>query len=430
MRRPAAPKSHPTGALGAEVFLMFMGIFKSLLGLAGTLACALAFAQAAGPSQSSGPKQDEIPPAATAPGAGGIQSQNILDVKPEVKPDASSDPKYLQQSNAERNRVQPGNNAPMYRDVARGVEGFTNYPKDQYPEMGVLIQPPIAYPGTKVVTAGEAWRQVRNNYIVPYGGALLIIVTLALAIFYFTRGTIGHNDAVGGGGVLIERFTPFERAAHWTNAIAFCVLAISGIVMAFGRYFLLPVMGKQLFGPLTYLLKTLHNFFGPLFTVSLIVVAITFFKDEFPRRGDLNWLLKLGGVFSKEGSEPPTHRFNAGEKVVYWLGVIVLGFFIVSSGLSLDKLLPLDYTRQIMQWSHMFHATAAVFMIVLIGFHIYLGTVGVRGAYTAMRHGYVDEAWAQEHHGYWYDDLREGKIPVQRSRQGMPAETAETARPA
>jgi formate dehydrogenase subunit gamma len=83
-----------------------------------------------------------------------------------------------------------------------------------------------------------------------------------------------------------------------------------------------------------------------------------------------------------------------------------------------------------MQWSHMFHATAAVFMICLIGFHIYLGTVGVKGAYTAMRHGYVDEAWAEEHHGYWYEDIREGKIPVQRSRQAGPVETAETARPA
>jgi formate dehydrogenase subunit gamma len=411
---------------------MTMRIAKSLVGLFASLACAFAMAQAVGPSQSSGPKHDEPPPAGAVPGTGGIQSQNILDVKPEVKPDASSDPKYMQQSNGERNRVQPGNNAPMYRDIARGVEGWTSYPRDQYPEMGVLIQPPVAYPGTKYVTAGEAWRQVRNNYIIPYGGALVIITLVALGIFYFTRGTIGHHPAVGAGGALIERFTPFERAAHWTNAIAFSVLAISGIVMAFGRYFMLPVMGKQLFGPLTYLLKTLHNFFGPLFAVSLVIVALTFIKDNFPRRGDLGWLLKAGGMFDKNSpGEPPTHRFNTGEKFIFWAGVIVLGFFVVSSGLSLDKLLPLDYTRQIMQYSHMFHSVAAVLMMCLFAGHIYLGTVGVRGAYTAMRHGYVDEAWAQEHHGYWYEDLREGKIPAQRSRPaGMPAETVETARPA
>src|SRR5438270_4271202 len=408
-----------------------MRVAKPIALLSLSLACAFAFAQAVGPSQSSGPKHDEPPPAAT-PGMGGIQGQNILEVKPEVKPDASSDPNYLKQSNAERNRVQPGNNAPMYRDVQRGLEGFTNYPKDKYPEMGVLIQPPVRYPGSGYVTAGEAWREVRNNWIVPYGGSLIVIWALALAIFHFTRGRIGHHDAVGGGGMRIERFTPFERAAHWANAIAFSVLAISGIVMAFGRFFMLPVLGRTLYGPLTYLLKNLHNFFGPLFTVSLIIVIITFVKDEFPRRGDMNWLVKLGGVFNKEGGEPPSYRFNAGEKVVFWIGAVVLGFFIVISGLSLDKLLPgIDYTRQTMQWSHMFHATAAVLMICLLGFHAYLGTAGVRGAYTAMRHGYVDEAWAQEHHGYWYEDIKSGKIPAQRSQPiGVAPDAGETARPA
>src|SRR3569832_827306 len=170
-----------------------MRFAKPLVALIGSLACAFAFAQAVGPSQSSGPKQDEVPGQQASPGTGGIQGQNIFEVKPEVKPDASSDPKYMQQSNGERNRVQPGNNAPMSRDIQRGVEGFTNYPKDQYPEMGVLIQPPVAYPGTKYVTAGEAWRQVRNNYIVPYGGALFLIVMGAIAIFYFARGALGHH---------------------------------------------------------------------------------------------------------------------------------------------------------------------------------------------------------------------------------------------
>jgi formate dehydrogenase subunit gamma len=375
---------------------------KAFTALSLSLACAFAFAQA------SAPKHDE-----PAPTLGGIQSQNIL----EVKPDASSDPNYMKQSNGERNRVQPGNNAPMYRDIQRGAEGFTNYPKDKYPEMGVLIQPPVKYPGSGYVTAGEAWREVRNNWIVPYGGSLILIWGLALRIFYFTRGRIGHHDAVGGGGELIERFTPFERAAHWTNATAFSVLAISGMVMAFGRFFMLPVLGRQLYGPLTYLLKTLHNFFGPLFTVSIIIVIITFIKDEFPRRGDLTWLVKAGNVFKKDAEEPPSHRFNAGEKVVFWVGVIVLGFFVVSSGLSMDKLLPgIDYTRQTMQWSHMFHASAAVLFICVLGFHAYLGTAGVRGAYTAMRNGYVDEAWAHEHHGYWLEDVRSGKIPAQRSQ--------------
>ena len=52
--------------------------------------------------------------------------------------------------------------------------------------------------------------------------------------------------------------------------------------------------------------------------------------------------------------------------------------------------------------------------------HIYLGTIGMRGAYKAMRTGYVDEAWAKEHHEWWYDDVKSGKIPAQRSAQTTP----------
>ncbi|GAB2584362.1 formate dehydrogenase subunit gamma [Ramlibacter solisilvae] len=376
------------------------------------------------------PKQDEVPSAPATPAApGGIQSQNIFDVKPEVKPDASSDPKYLEQGNAERNKVQPGNNSPMWRGVEKGIEGFTSYPRDKYPEAGVLIQAPVQYPGSRFVSAGEAWRQVRNNWLLPYGGALVIIFAVALAIFYFARGPIGHQDAVGGGGRRIERFTPFERAAHWTNAIAFCVLAISGLVMAFGRFFLVPVLGLQLNGWLTYALKNLHNFFGPLFAVSLVVVIITFIKDELPRRGDLGWLLKVSGVFRRSWQEPPTHRFNAGEKVVFWLGVVLLGVVVVASGLVLDKLVPsIEYLRGTMQTAHMIHLAAAVLMICLTGFHIYLGTVGMRGAYAAMRHGYVDEAWAREHHAYWAEDIAAGKIPAERSQQ--PVIPSDQARPA
>jgi len=370
---------------------------------------------------------DPVPPGQAAPG--GIQGQNIFDVKPEVKRDASSEPGYMEQNNAQRNRVQPGNNAPMWRGVQGGMEGYSSLPKSQAPEAGILIQGPVQYPGTRFVSAGEAWREVRNKWIVPYGGALLLIALVALAIFYFTRGPLGHQPAVGGGGRRIERFTPFERAAHWTNAIAFVILAISGIIMAFGKFFLLPIIGQTLFGYLTYILKNLHNFAGPLFAVSLVIIIVTFLKDELPRRGDLGWLLKGGGVFSKSGEEPPTHRFNAGEKIVFWLAVVVLGLIVVVSGLVLDHLIPnIVYLRETMQTAHMVHAVAAVLMMALLALHIYLGTVGMRGAYRAMREGYVDEAWAAEHHGYWYQDIKAGKIPAQRSKAPTVVDDTRTVR--
>ena len=127
--------------------------------------------------------------------------------------------------------------------------------------------------------------------------------------------------------------------------------------MAFGKFFLLPVIGSTLFGWLSYALKTAHNFAGPLFAVSLVIVFFTFLRDNFWRRADTEWMKKGGGLL--KGHEPASHRFNAGEKLIFWFGVLLLGSIVVASGLVLDKLIPgLGETREQMQIAHMVHAVA------------------------------------------------------------------------
>jgi formate dehydrogenase subunit gamma len=362
-----------------------------------TLVCALVFAAPVAFAQTA-------PPAASA---AKTTPADDLAIPAESKPN---------ETNAERSKSQPGNNAPFWRGVKEsGMQpGFTTLPGV---EKGVLIQSFVQYPGSTYTTAGEAWRQVRNKVIIPYGGALLGIMLLAIAIFYWRRGSLGGHTP--DTGRKIERFTPFERAAHWTNAITFSVLAISGIVMAFGKYTLLPVIGPSLFGWLTYALKTAHNFAGPVFAVSLVVVIATFIKDNFPQRGDVDWVRKGGGMFG--GGEVPSYRFNAGEKGLFWVGVFALGLVVMVSGLFLDHLVPgFAFTRGEMQIAHMVHAAAAVLMMTAFLGHIYMGTLGMKGAFTAMRTGYVDEAWAREHHAYWAEDIRAGKVPAQRSAQTTP----------
>ena len=344
----------------------------------------------------------------TKAAAPGVQSANIFS----IAPDANTDPKYADQNNGERGKIQPGNNAPMWRQVGAGVTGYSSLPASQAPEAGNLIQPFVQYPGSKLTNAGEAWRQVRNNWIIPYGGSLLLIAALAIALFYYGKGTMTLHGTETGRK--IERFTPLERSAHWTNAIAFVLLAVSGVVMAFGKFFIQPIIGNALFGWLTYVLKNVHNFAGPLFAVSLIIVFVTFLKDNFPSKEDITWLLKGGGMLS--GQEVPSHRFNAGEKVVFWFGVLGLGLIVVASGLVLDKLIPgLIYERSTMQIANMIHGVATILMMAMFMGHIYMGTIGMQGAYSAMRDGYVDETWAKEHHELWYNDIKAGKIPAHRS---------------
>ncbi|HRD95809.1 MAG TPA: formate dehydrogenase subunit gamma [Rubrivivax sp.] len=325
----------------------------------------------------------------------------------------------VDENNAQRAKSQPGNNAPMWRAVREsGTQpGVSNLPGA---EKGVLIQPFVQYPGSKYTTAGEAWRQVRQNWILPYGGALLLITLATIALTYWVKGPFGSQPK--DTGRKIERFTPYERVIHWAAAISFSVLAISGIVIAFGKYFMLPVLGGTLFGWLTYLLKTAHNFVGPLFAVSLVLFSIKYLADNLPRAGDLNWLSKHGGMFS--GEHVPSHRFNAGEKIMYWAGGVGLGLLVVASGLVLDGLVPgFGQTRGEMQISHIVHAVASVLMMAMFAGHIYMATLGVPGAMDAMRTGYVDESWAKEHHEWWYDDVKSGKILAVRSGAKPPAVT-------
>ena len=373
---------------------MTASIRHLLAALALCVATGSALAQSAAPAAT--PAADKGPPAGfVAPAA--------------PKPD---------ENNAERMRSQPGNNAPMWRAVRdSGLQpGTSSLPGA---EQGVLIQPFVQYPGSRLTNAGEAWRQVRNQWLLPYGGSLLLIVVLALGLFYWRKGALGHDHP--DAGLIIERFTPLERAAHWTNAIAFVTLAISGIVMAFGKFFLLPVIGGTLFGALTYALKTAHNFVGPLFAVSLVIVLVTFVKDNIATLWDFKWLMSGGGLFASQ--QVPSHRFNPAEKGMFWWGICVPGIVVVGSGLVLDKLLPgLDYLRGDMQVAHMIHAVASILMMVFLLGHIYMGTIGTRGAYKAMRTGYVNEGWAREHHALWLDDVKAGKIPAQRS---TPAGTAQ-----
>lgn len=345
--------------------------------------------------------------------AGTIKAQNIFD----VKPDASTDSGYATQTNAERTKVQPGNNAPVWRQVGSGVTGYSSLPITQAPEAGNLIQPFVQYPGSRMTNAGEAWRQTRNNWLIPYGGALIVISFLALVIMFFTKGPLGHDYPASSAK--IERFTAFERAAHWANAFAFIALAVSGLMIAFGKFIVLPVIGPTLFGWLAFLLKNVHNFIGPLFAVSLLIVIITFVKDNVANAADLNWLLKAGGMLGDR--QVPSHRFNAAEKGVFWWVVTIPGLVVIASGLVLDQLVPsLGFLRNDMQIASMIHSVMAFWITLVLMGHIYMGTIGTRGALEGMKTGYVTEGWAQEHHELWYNDVKVGKIPAHRPLESTP----------
>ncbi|MEK9721139.1 MAG: formate dehydrogenase subunit gamma, partial [Quisquiliibacterium sp.] len=281
-----------------------------------------------------------VPQAATA--ASDTQSANLSDAS---------------KQQVERQQTQPGNNSPVWREVRSGKTNYTSLPGR---ETGVLVQ-----------MGGNEWRHLRPS-IYSIGGGVIAAVLVLLMAFYALHGPIKLHEKPTGK--YIRRFTDVERVAHWSMGLSFVVLGLTGLVLTFGKYLLLPVVGYSIFSAIALGAKNLHNFVGPIFTVTLPVFIVIYIRDNLPSAGDLNWLRHLGGLLSSKNEHVPAGRYNAGEKVYFWLVVCVLSVILVISGLVLD--FPnFEQTRGQMQLASTIHLIAAMAGIAMACFHIYLGTV-------------------------------------------------------
>jgi formate dehydrogenase subunit gamma len=301
------------------------------------------------------------------------------------------DPKEAAAAKTEavQQRVQPLNNQPVWKEVRSGAPQVTTVTGR---ETNVLVLP-----------QGQTWRAARND-LVSLGGLLLAIAVGALAVFYLLRGTMAV--AVKPGDRVIERFTPPDRYAHWLLAIVWVTLAITGLVLSLGKTVLLPLIGYTLFSWLATVAKNLHNFIGPILIIAVPWMFVRFVRHNGIGIEDLRWFANIIGYF--KGHEYPSGKFNAGEKLVFWLVLVVFSTVLVVTGLIL--VFPnFDQSRSTMQLANVVHMIAAYLAIALACVHIYLGTVGMDGAYRAMRDGYVDASWAQHHHQHWYEDVVAGK---------------------
>ena len=296
---------------------------------------------------------------------------------------------------------------PVAGKTSTAIPGWNNPPAfDAVSEKPQYASVPGRETNRLIQGAGREWRAFHNGPLVQFGGWLLVIVLAAIALFYLVKGTIKlHGPPTGR---LIERFNAVERASHWTMAISFVFLALTGTILLWGKYLILPWLGYAGFSWLNILGKNIHNFVGPLFIFSLVVSFLIFVKDNFIRGIDVKWLAKGGGLLG--GDEVPSGRFNGGEKLWFWGGLVFLGALLSITGLILD--FPnWNQGRELMQQANVIHAIAAVLFISGAFAHIYLGTLGMEGAYRGMRDGYVDEEWAREHHALWYEEVKQGKRP-------------------
>ena len=276
---------------------------------------------------------------------------------------------------------------------------------------------------------GMWWLEFRNGPLATYGAYLLGGTLLALALFYLLRGRIRIDGEKTGR--TITRFNSFERFGHWLFAGSFLVLGVTGLVSLFGRMVLIPLFGHEAFSLLAVGSKWVHNNIAWAFMIGLVLIIFNWTLHNIPNRHDLKWLAVAGGLFSK-GVHPPARKFNAGQKMIFW-GCVVLGISISVSGLSL--LFPFEIPmfaktfallndtglpqmagwgmlpeqmapHEEMQFAQLWHGIVAFVFMAMIFAHIYLGSVGMEGAYDAMGSGEVEEQWAREHHGLWVEEVK------------------------
>lgn len=263
--------------------------------------------------------------------------------------------------------------------------------------------------GVLITKSGEDFRQFRMTDFVGISGWVVLGAAALILLFYLLRGQIpidgGRSDKV------IKRFEEFDRVVHWFTAVLFIFLALTGLTLLFGRFVIMPVIGAEAFGIVASAAKEGHNLFGPLFLIAVALLFIRFVARNMPARGDLKWLLTGGGIIGK--GHVSAGYFNAGEKIWFWLA-IVLGLVVSVSGVILVfPIIGLD--REIMQLALIVHGIAAILFIAGSFGHIYIGTIGSEGSFDGMATGYVDSNWAKTHHDRWYDEIKDEAVSVDSS---------------
>ena len=299
----------------------------------------------------------------------------------------------LEGTPAELSGVVPNPGTDYWRDVRQRDAPLAGKSQVQGVDTGILVS-----------QAGEEWRQYRMVTLVPWSAAILGGVLAIFILYFFIRGKIRIEE--GRSGQLLRRYTTPEMVVHWLLAISFVILALSGLVLLYGRWALIPLLGPEGFSITATVCKNLHNYVGLFFTVIVPVAFILYFKDSlFNLKVDLKWFMRAGGYLG--GEEPSAEKVNAGQKSWYWVAMLG-GFVLIASGLVLD--FPnFQQGRELLQDAHVIHTIAAVAVMAFFIVHLYLATIGVEGALESMTTGHVDANWARQHHDLWYQELQSGE---------------------
>jgi formate dehydrogenase subunit gamma len=216
---------------------------------------------------------------------------------------------------------------------------------------------------------------------------------------------VQKGDAVHPGDpVVVDRYTAGARINHWITAASLVLLAISGLALFHpSLYWLTGLFGG---GATT---RMIHPWIGVLLFFGFLGLFIRFFRANLWERTDNVWLSKLRDVLGGHDENlPEVGKYNAGQKMVFWMMSILIIVLITSGLLIWEQYFAQYSTVEQKRVAVLVHAIAAIVIICVWIVHVY-AAIWVRGTISAMTRGRVTGGWAWRHHRKWLRELVTGK---------------------
>ncbi len=203
-------------------------------------------------------------------------------------------------------------------------------------------------------------------------------------------------------------FTIFHRIIHWLAGISFIVLVPTGLVMVFGTYF-----GG---GDFVRICKELHAIATPVFAIAVLPMLFMWFKEMLPILADIKWLMILGGYLNKRKDPVPASKFNAGQKMWFWLctvgGIIMIltGAVMFFQDFSIEIIRDWGMSQiDLLRSSAIIHNILGMLIVALFFTHIYMSVFAIKGAIHSMINGFKEEEEVEILHSIFYKKLKKEK---------------------
>lgn len=269
------------------------------------------------------------------------------------------------------------------------------------------IQNILGYGQAESLKLGPLFTMLQANYFAQIFLAVLVGVPAVFLLHYLIIGAkVFSHD-----GKKIYAYSIFNRIVHQVAAISFIVLIPTGFIMTFGAYF-----GG---GDFVRMMKDLHGLATVSFAIVVIPMFLMWIKDMLPSFDDIKWMMILGGYLSKVKKPIPAGKFNAGQKMWYWLAtlggmvMILTGAemyfldFNIAMVTSITGLSQIDLLRV----AAILHAFVGMAVVALFFTHIYMSVFAIKGAIHSIITGYKEEEEVETLHSSWYKKLKkQGKI--------------------